>query len=184
MLKVNVFFFSLEVPVNGEISTEVIRSERDAWVNAINTLCMEWKDKSQSEHVYEELKESTKLKETIKECQSECETAPENEREQISQWSGLVPPLPKPRSMLDPTRLPALGPESKLPSTPVKTPQPDPAAQKSVTPHEVSNSTLIPAPPAPPPLPKKDKAKPLTERTKAFHWDLITQDKVLLCLLC
>lgn len=158
---------------------------------------MEWKDKSQSEHVYEELKESTKKKEIVKECQSESETEPETERVLTSQWSGLVPPLPKPRAFSgdrpvpsvvpvpDPPCLPALGPESKLPSTPVRAAQPAPAAQEALTSLVlVSTSALIPAPPMPPPLPKKDKTKPLMKRTKAFHWELITQDKVLSSLLC
>ncbi|MCI4387614.1 hypothetical protein PGIGA_G00076260 [Pangasianodon gigas] len=183
------------IPVDGQMSTEVIRSERDAWVKAINKLCMDWKRKSQSEHVYEELTESSKIAETIKECQSEGERETETDRMQNNHESVLVPPLPRPRlyaaksvplllpePVLEPVCLPALGPEQvpelKLPSTPVKSPEPEPVPQLATVTLPVPTSAPTPAPPMPPPLPKKSKPKTLTERTKAFHWDVIMQDKI------
>lgn len=196
---ISVIFSSFQVPINEQMSTEVIRSERDAWVTAINKLCVDWKHKSQSEHVYEELRLSTIIAKTIIECQSESETEPETDRVQINHESVLVPPLPRPRAsagnvsvplpgaVLEPVCLPALGPEQvpelKLSSTPVKTPEPEPepepVAQLAAITPLVSTSALIPAPPMPPPPPMKGKPKPVTERTKAFHWDVVTQDKVL-----
>ena len=35
-------------------STEAIQRARDAWVQAIDKLCLDWKRKSQSEHIYED----------------------------------------------------------------------------------------------------------------------------------
>lgn len=182
---------SLQVPVSGKMSTEDIRSERDAWVKAINKLCMNWKHKSQSVHVYEELRESAKIAETINECQSEKGREPETDRVQNNHVSVLVPPLPRPRikvpvplpgPMIKPVCLPALSeqvPELGPPSIPVKTSEPEPVSQLATITSLVSTSTLTPAPPMPPPLLMTSKPKLLTERTKAFHWDAISQDKVL-----
>ncbi|MCJ8741858.1 hypothetical protein PDJAM_G00075570 [Pangasius djambal] len=197
MLLTNNNEYHFRIPVDGQMSTEVIRSERDAWVKAISELCMDWKCKSQSEHVYEELRESSKIAETIKECESESERETETDRVQNSHESVLVPPLPRPRlyaaknvpvllpePVLEPVCLPALGPEQapelKLPCTPVKTPEPEPepVPQLATVTPPVPTSAPTPAPPMPPPLPKKSKPKTLTERTKAFHWDVIMQDKI------
>lgn len=177
------------------MSTEVIQSERDAWVKAISKLCMDWKQKSQSEHVYEELSGSAKIAESVKESQSETEREPETDKVQNNHEPVLVSPIPRPRvvalnvavplpgPVLEPVCLPALAPEQvpelKLPSTPVKTAEPELVPQLGTVTSPVSTSALAPAPPMPPPLPKKSKPKTLTERTKAFHWDVITQDKVL-----
>lgn len=188
-----VHFSSFRIPVNEQMSTQVIRSERDAWVKVINKLCMDWKQKTQSEHVYEELHGSAKIAESIEEIQSESEQEPETDRVQNNHGSVLVLPTPRPRvfaanvavplsePVLEPVCFPALAPEQvpelKLPSTPVKTPElvPQLATVKS----PVSTSALAPALPMPPPLPQKSKPKTLTGRTKAFHWDVIMQDKVL-----
>ncbi|KAB5546511.1 hypothetical protein PHYPO_G00072940 [Pangasianodon hypophthalmus] len=195
MLLTNNNEYHFRIPVDGQMSTEVIRSERDAWVKAINKLCMDWKHKSQSEHVYEELTESSKIAETSKECQSEGERERETDRMQNNQESVLVPPLPRPRlyaaksvplllpePVLEPVCLPALGPEQvpelKLPSTSVKNPEAEPVPQLATVTLPVPTSASTPAPPMPPPLPKKSKPKTLTERTKAFHWDVIVQDKI------
>ncbi|XP_060793384.1 uncharacterized protein LOC132896514 isoform X2 [Neoarius graeffei] len=192
MLLTNNNEFHFRIPVNGQMSTQVIRSERDAWVKVINKLCMDWKQKTQSEHVYEELHGSAKIAESIKEIQSESEQEPETDRVQNNHGSVLVLPTPRPRvfaanvavplsePVLEPVCFPALAPEQvpelKLPSTPVKTPElvPQLATVKS----PVSTSALAPALPMPPPLPQKSKPKTLTGRTKAFHWDVIMQDKI------
>lgn len=186
---ISVIFSSLQVPVNGPMSSEAIRSERDAWVKAINKLCIDWKHKCQSENVYEELTESAAIARPIKECQSESETEPESAMVQNNHGSALVPPLPRPRISaapvpllgpeLEPAYLPALGPEKlRLPSTPMKTPVPGPVT------HLPDITSLIPAPPMPPPLPMKATQNPVTKKTKAFHWDVIIQDKVLYLLYC
>ncbi|XP_053499137.1 protein diaphanous homolog 3 isoform X1 [Ictalurus furcatus] len=191
MLLTNKNEFNFRIPVNGQMSTEVIRSERDAWVKAINKLCMDWKCKSQSEHVYEELSESAKIAETIKVCQSEGEREPEAETDRMQNNCGsvLTPlqprpcvPVPLPGPVLEPVCHPALRPEDvpdlRLPSTPVKMPEPEPVPQLGTVTSPVSTSALTPAPPLPPPMPKKSKPQTLTQRTKVFHWDVITQDKI------
>lgn len=194
---ISVISSSFRIPVNGQMSTEVIRSERDAWVKAINKLCMDWKCRSRSEHVYEELCESAKIVETIKECQSEGKREPEAETDRMQNNCGsvLTPlqprpcvPVPLPGPVLEPVCHPALGPEdvpdSRLPSTPVKMPEPEPVPQLGTVTSPVSTSALTPAPPLPPPMPKKSKPQTLTQRTKVFHWDVITQDKVLYFQFC
>ncbi|KAF7696118.1 formin-like protein 16 isoform X1 [Silurus meridionalis] len=187
----NVLHF--RIPANGQMSPEVIRSERDAWVQAIDSLCMEWKHKSQHENVYEELSESGKILETIKEHQSESEREPETDRVQNDCESVLVKPLPRhhmkvpvllPGPIIAPVQLPDLKPEQvpeiRQLSIQVKMPGPEPEPQLATVTSSVSTSGLTPPPPPPlpPPLPINNKPKTLTERTKAFHWDVISQDKL------
>lgn len=184
------------------MNSEVIRNERDDWVRAINKLCMDWKRKSQ--HVYEELRESAKSEGAIEECQSEYEREAETDRVQDNNGSIEGPPLtrpsvlavnvsaPLPEPMLEPVYFTAPGleqvPELKLPSTRLKTPEPQPepdtVAQLVTVTSLVSASALIPSPPMPPPMPKKSKPKTQKERTKAFHWDVVIQDKVLYLNSC
>lgn len=181
---------SFQVSVNEQMSTDVVRNERDAWVEAINKLCVDWKHKSQSMHLYEELKESSKFAETINECRTEKDREPEADGLQNNHGSVVVPPLPRPRLNVPVTltgpisepvcflALPEPVSELKVPSTQVKPPEPDQVLQLASLTSLGSTSTLTPAPPMPPPLLKMSKLKPLTTRTKAFHWDIITQDKV------
>ncbi|KAK3518994.1 hypothetical protein QTP70_016186 [Hemibagrus guttatus] len=196
MLLTNSNEFHFRIPVNGQMNSEVIRNERDAWVKAINKLCMDWKCKSQ--HVYEELRESAKILRAIEGYQSEYERQPETDRVQDNYGSIEGPPLSRPRVLavnvsaplpepvLEPVYFTAPGleqvPELKLPSTRPKTPEPqpepEPVAQLVTVTSLVTASALIPAPPMPPPMPKKSKPKTQKERTKAFHWDVVTQDKI------
>ncbi|KAF5902072.1 protein diaphanous 1-like isoform X2, partial [Clarias magur] len=196
MLLTNNNVFHFRIPVNGQRSAEDVRSERDAWVKAIDVLCMDWKSKSQSEHVYEELRSCAKIAQSMDECRSKAERGPETERMQENNGCALVQPIPRPRisipnapvplpratPVLEPVCLPALGPEVvpevKLPSTLVKTAEPDPVPQLAAVTSPMCISALVPSPPLPPPLPKKTMTKRVTERTKAFHWDSIMQDKI------
>ncbi|TSL61285.1 Cerebellin-4 [Bagarius yarrelli] len=161
------------------MSTYDTKNERDAWIKAISKLCLDWKHKSM--HLYEKLKESSKIEATDKECQSEAEPEPVTEIVQNIQGFVIAPPISKPclspvnvsaslpGSVLEPVYLSTLGPE--IPSTQVKNPESE--AQPVVT-----ASILTPAPPMPPPLPKTSKQKAKKANTKAFHWEVIPQDKI------
>ncbi|KAM9445963.1 uncharacterized protein Hap1MRO34_024664 [Clarias gariepinus] len=180
----NVFHF--RIPINGQRSGEDVRSERDAWVEAIDVLCMDWKSKSQSEHVYEELRSCAKIAQSMNECRTKEEREPEADRMQQNSGSALVQPIPRPRVSTPnaPVPLPRAPPvlepvpELKLPSTLVKTAEPEPIPQLAAVISPMFTSALIPSPPLPPPLPRKTMTKTVTERTKAFHWDIIMQDKI------
>uniref|UniRef100_A0AAR2K700 FH2 domain-containing protein n=1 Tax=Pygocentrus nattereri TaxID=42514 RepID=A0AAR2K700_PYGNA len=196
---------NLRVPLD-EQSTEDVRNERDAWVKAINRQCMDWKRRSQCENMYEDLKEAQKLSDitkVIKENQSTHERGPETGKMQNNHAPLLVPPQPFPRFLsksgavavpipvpapaLEPVNKPSMEleqvPELKPPPMQEKSPVTFPESRLAPIPQLESIQSLMfsaaptPPPPLPPPLPKK-KTKSQIMRTRAFHWDLIAQDKI------
>lgn len=153
----------------------MIQGERDSWVQAINKLCMNWKRCSQSEPMYKDLKELRESRAVTGVLQqSEDGTlsyslllSEESDGEESSAPTGVrafpLPPIPPLAKPSNPELLPTTPPPSPLYS----------ALQPKVPPP--------PPVPAPPPLPRKQKLP--KQRTKAFHWDLVAQDKVTSLLL-
>ncbi|KAI4874370.1 hypothetical protein NFI96_017453, partial [Prochilodus magdalenae] len=197
--------FHFRVPMNEQTSTEEIRIERDSWVKAINKQCMDWKRKSQYEHMYEDFKESQKLSD-IRKVSEEYESTDEKEHktDKVQNNPPLVRPLPLPRILSKPPTVPVLIPvPAVLLEPPVHKPATEPRQVPELKPLPVPEKTpallaesrqaqvpqlepnqsptlpaaMIPPPPMPPPLPKKTRAK-CQIRTKAFHWDLVAQDKI------
>ncbi|XP_060749446.1 uncharacterized protein LOC132861857 isoform X3 [Tachysurus vachellii] len=189
MLLTNNNEFHFQIPANEQTDTKVIRNERDDWVKAINRLCMDWKHSSQ--HVYEELRESVKTEGETKECLSDHEIKPEADRVQNNHGVTECPPLPKPNILAENVSAPLLEPVLELLCSPalgsehlhkLKEPvkSPEPEAQLATVTAPVSSLALIPAPPPPlpPPLHMKGNLKTQKKRTKAFHWDVLMQDKI------
>ncbi|KAL6483408.1 hypothetical protein MHYP_G00082800 [Metynnis hypsauchen] len=197
--------FHLRVPLNEQKSTKDVRNERDAWVKAINKQCMDWKRRSQYENMYEDLKEAQKLSDkVIKENQSTHEREPETGKMQHNNAPLLVPPqpfpwflsksravavpIPVPAPALEPVTNPSMElehvPELKSPPVQEKSPVILAESRLAPLPQLESIQSLMfsaaptPPPPLPPPLPKKKKTKSQKMRTRAFHWDLIAQDKI------
>ncbi|XP_077074982.1 uncharacterized protein LOC143725957 [Siphateles boraxobius] len=187
--------FLFRIPKSEYMTSEAIKYERDAWVKAIKQLCVDWKRKSQHEHLYEAPERAL-----IDITKSESET--QNEHMQFT--PPPVPPTPRPRLprtfpaelVDDPTTLepeivsmkaseqkPARTAEFRSvlkPTSPVATCS-SPSLNLSFLlppPLPVPSAVPGPVPPAPLPPPLPTKSKQLSERTKAFHWDLVTQDKI------
>ncbi|XP_045065316.1 protein diaphanous homolog 1-like [Coregonus clupeaformis] len=177
-------------------STEAIQRERDAWVQAIDKLCLDWKRKSQSEHIYEDpsvidLRIYDNVKDIVEESKS---TGREGLR--VSDLClGAADQLSGGRKVLSiPTTSPAKPvPKSRSPvKSPVNVPVPSPVPGSVIVPSpvpvpvpgpvSVPITPVIPAPcfiPMPPPLTfNKPNRKPLTERTRAFHWEEVGSDKI------
>lgn len=175
-------------------STEAIQKERDAWVQAIDKLCLDWKRTSQSEHFHEETR-ALRIYDNVKDILEENKSTDGqglrgtdlvSSADNLSAGEKIeskppTSPLPKPCS---PVKLlvnvPFPGPVLSPVPIPVRAPVLDPVPATVPVPIP----SMVPAPlfiPMPPPLPFKPSRKPLTERTRAFHWDEVGSDKVLLC---
>ncbi|XP_019907059.1 formin-E isoform X2 [Esox lucius] len=224
--------YQFRIPVtNNSKSTEAVQKERDAWVQAIDELCLDWKHRSQSEHFYEDPKaitiydhiryiseenNSTVLRRTdivssadhllVGENTENTPTSPAltpcspvklQENVPISGptlssvfSSGFGPGpamCPGPIPVLTPVPFPLKGP---LPSVPVSSP--DSVSTSSPVPlsplsFPVAATVSVPIPseipvppsiPMAPPLPFKLSSKCPTMRTKAFHWDEVSRDKI------
>ncbi|KAK6303327.1 hypothetical protein J4Q44_G00257810 [Coregonus suidteri] len=185
--------YQFRVPVTDHSkSTEAIQRERDAWVQAIDKLCLDWKRKSQSEHIYEDpsvidLRIYDNVKDIVEESKS---TGREGLR--VSDLClGAADQLSGGGKVLSiPTTSPAKPvPKSRSPvKSPVNVPVPSPVPGSVIVPVPVPGpvsvpiTPVIPAPcfiPMPPPLTfNKPNRKPLTGRTRAFHWEEVGSDKI------
>lgn len=201
-----------------------VQRERDAWVQAIDKLCSDWKRKSKGEHMVAEtmtLQNDSRAEDTDLESNggfvggSTSHVYPPADYESADPADGggdrssagdrgqscpsADKPVPKPRSsaktavkVTEPNNLPAVpSPNSAgFDSCPPTSPQPSPVqtaftssnlVPESLT-HEsclsvVKGPSLIPAPP---PLPVEAKTNARKPRTKAFHWDVVGKEKVIL----
>ncbi|XP_029520959.2 protein diaphanous homolog 1 [Oncorhynchus nerka] len=202
--------YQFQVPVTElSKSTEAIQKERDAWVQAIDELCLNWKRTSQSEHFYEETR-ALRIYDNVKDILEENKsidgqglrgTDLVSSADNLSAGEKIeskppTSPLPKPCSPVKllvnvpfpgPVLPPAPAPDSVpglalVPGfvpVPVLAPVLDPVLVPATVP--VPIPSMVPAPPfipMPPPLPFKPSRKPLTERTRAFHWDEVGSDKI------
>ncbi|XP_066528405.1 uncharacterized protein [Hoplias malabaricus] len=193
--------FQFRVPMNERASTEDIRSERDAWVKAINKQCVDWKRRSKYEILYEDLKSPQELSDIMKkEHQSSFEREPEADKILKNDGSDLVPPVPLPRILSKPLAVPVPFPASAITLDLVPKPAIEPELVAELKPPPLPERATVsslerrPLPlqqvepvqspvssplPVPPPLPVKKRAKSQVIRTKAFHWDIIAHDKIV-----
>ncbi|XP_048098160.1 formin-like protein 6 isoform X2 [Alosa alosa] len=163
--------YQFRVPMTDVMKTADIQTERDSWVQAIGKLCMNWKCCSQSEPMYADLKK-LRASRTVTGLLQHSEDGA---------FSGTL--LPSTEEVSDGEESTALSsvrafplpptPALAKPCSPVCLPTMPSASPLYSDLHPVAPSPPVPAPP---PLPRK---KPLPEdRTKAFHWDLLPQDKI------
>ncbi|XP_070766720.1 uncharacterized protein [Enoplosus armatus] len=190
--------YQFRVPVPDQTSAPgAVQRERDAWVQAIDKLCSDWKRKSMGEHMFVQTKGLRNL--SISE---------DTEDTDLESSGGIIiyppadytKPVPKPRSSKT-TSAEVIGPDI-LPPVPSPTsptvaalssptsPQPSPSytaltpstkVPESLTHESASSVVKGPSPPwipAPPPLPIQLKMNIKKRRTKAFHWDLVGSEKI------
>ncbi|KAF1390033.1 hypothetical protein PFLUV_G00053860 [Perca fluviatilis] len=219
--------YQFRVPVPDQASPpEAVQRERDAWVQAIDKLCSDWKRKSKGEQMFVETKSPQHL--SIAEDTEDTDTDLESsgglgginkyppvdyenptsgsgdnssagDTSQSHPPAGFIKPVPKPRStkntaVTKPDILPPVpSPTSPgvLASSSPTSPQPSPSktaltssSKVPETPNHESGSSVVktPAPPIipppPPPLAFKFPMHLGKPRTKAFHWDLVTSEKI------
>ncbi|XP_016310071.1 formin-J-like [Sinocyclocheilus anshuiensis] len=191
--------FVFRIPKSDYITPQAITNERDAWVKAIKQLCVDWKRKSHLEHFYEAPeKDFTDVTESESKTQDNHvplapPPVPHSLRPRLPKTSPNVPAAPEPEtasleaSEAEPK--PTLTAQSRAVRKPGRTPSAVPVTSPVATcsspapfvlppPLPVPSAVPGPAPPAPLPPPLPMKSKPLSERTKAFHWDLVAQDKI------
>ncbi|KAG9339240.1 hypothetical protein JZ751_023936 [Albula glossodonta] len=166
--------YQFRVPVSEQAkSTDAIKSERDEWVQAIDRLCLEWKRRSQieSQNVYECIGAPLRTGGAGATGGTAVGIGVGGGRGRETERGVAFPagvtvsgessdedvPVPKPASLPAPPLSPR--PAGPFPQFAMAPPPP-------------------PMAPAPPPLPSKFPMKPTSKRTKAFHWDLVAQDKV------
>uniref|UniRef100_A0A8C1SH00 FH2 domain-containing protein n=1 Tax=Cyprinus carpio TaxID=7962 RepID=A0A8C1SH00_CYPCA len=187
--------FVFRIPKSEHMTPEAITNERDAWVHAIRQLCVDWKQKSQLEHFYEAPeKDLTDVTESESKTQNSHAPfapppVPPSLRPRLPRTSPNVPvafpAAPEPETEPKPT----LTAQSRAVHRPDRTPSAVPLTSPAATcsspapfvlppPLPVPSAGPGPVPPAPLPPPLPMKSKPLSERTKAFHWDLMAQDKI------
>ncbi|KAL1250413.1 hypothetical protein QQF64_021418, partial [Cirrhinus molitorella] len=188
--------FVFRIPKSDHMTPEAITDERDAWVKAIKRLCVDWQRKSQLEHLYE-APEKAHTDDTESESKTQNNhvpvpppPVPPSVRPRLARTSPSAFPAapeadnvfleaseaePKPvptapsRAVRKPDRMPSAVPMTSPAPFVLPPPLPVPSAVPGPVP---------PAPPAPLPPPLPTKSKPLSERTKAFHWDVVAQDKI------
>lgn len=175
-------------------STEAIQKERDAWVQAIDKLCLDWKRKSQSEHIYEDprvidLRIYDNIKYIIEESKSTGREGFSVSDPVLGAADQLSEGGKMPRNPTTSPAKPVLKSRSPVKSS-VNVPVPGSVVVPShvhvpgPAPVSVPTTLVIPAPsfiPMPPALTFNEPSrKPLTERTRAFHWEEVGSDKVLL----
>ncbi|KTF82493.1 hypothetical protein cypCar_00030376, partial [Cyprinus carpio] len=195
--------FVFRIPKSDHKTPEAITNERDAWVKAIKQLCVDWKRKSHLEHFYEAPeKDPTDVTESESETQDNQmplapPPVPHSLRPRLPKTSPDVPaafsaaPEPETASLEESEAepKPTLTAQSRAVHKPDRTPSAVPVTSPAALcsspapfvlppPLPVPSAVPGPVPPAPLPPPLPMKSKPLSERTKAFHWDLVAQDKI------
>lgn len=195
------------MPVTEETSSPGgVRSERDAWVQAIDKLCADWKKKYKGEHLQIQPNvgsaEETESGDTGLESNGGFSggnvtviyppahyantnpTSGGEDRLSVGATSQSHPsddntkPVPKPRSGRKDAG--ATGPDVSSPTHPAPSPDPQPVSNKAGS--AAATGPSLPCAPPPPPLlfkPKTNSSKPCT---KAFHWDAVSSEKVTLLL--
>jgi len=174
--------------------------ERDAWVQAIDQLCSDWKRKSKNEVAFEEIKgvRHLSIAEYAEDTKPELESSDELGGSDTTYPEDYATPVAKPLSTKNTdVILPDISPPAPSltspdvlalststfpqpsPSNPIITPSspgPECLKQESDTPVVIGLPPL--RIPPPPPLPVQfamNLRKPLT---KTFHWDLVGKEKV------
>ncbi|KAM6982012.1 uncharacterized protein LKV04_012709 [Tautogolabrus adspersus] len=199
--------YQFKVPAPDQPSAHgAVQRSRDAWVQAIDKLCKDWKRKSMGEHMFVEKQIIRNI--SIAEDVEDTETEPSGgsawdllsvgDHSQILPSADYTKPVPIPRS---PKKTPAQviepgnSPPVPSPTSPgvialssPTSPQPLPIqtapTPSSTLPESPERITQVveppPAPfiPIPPPMPFKFKIGLRKPQTKAFHWDLVGSEKI------
>uniref|UniRef100_A0A8C4SHN7 Formin-H-like n=1 Tax=Erpetoichthys calabaricus TaxID=27687 RepID=A0A8C4SHN7_ERPCA len=178
--------YRFRVPVtNAFKSTEDIKKDRDQWVAVIDKQCLHWKLKSQDQ-----------LTSECKAVYSTIENAPSLENRHENQVerkkmifskdinSEVSPPVSPSGHPTKHTQ--ALRNSQSLPNqvSSILFPLPSQCfivsgSNSSEAMKPVPLSVTTAAPPPPPPPPGKRAFQPVSKRTKPFHWDLLSQDKLV-----
>ncbi|XP_005162511.3 uncharacterized protein isoform X2 [Danio rerio] len=200
--------FLFRIPKSEHMTTpEALMNERDSWMKAIRELCVDWKRKSQFEDFYE-APDSDFINVTEPESKTqnnhEPPPVPPSQRPRLPRTPTAVHPAlpttpeplepleaPKPprkpnrstfcRSVALPLTPPAAACSTSPPTLPILLPPASPVPSGAVLGPASPVPSAPPAPPAPPaplPPPLPIKSNQISERTKAFHWDLVAQDKI------
>lgn len=202
-------FVRFRIPKSDHMTPEAITNERDAWVKAIKCLCVDWKRKSHLENVYEAPeKDLTDVTESESKTQDNhvplsTPPVPHSRRPRLTRTFPNVPAaFPEApeqetasRESSEAEPMPTLTAQSRAVRKPDETPSAVPVTSPGATcsspapfvlppPLPVPSAVPGPVPPAPLPPPLPMKSKPLSERTKAFHWDPVAQDKVSANAFC
>lgn len=215
--------YNFRIPASDQTTTPgAVQRERDAWVQAIDKLCMDWKRKSMGELMFVGMKDLCNI--SIGEESSDADLQSNGETSDVqpaaaSQTADLpteggsaslaveedpkspsaFQTVPKPRIFKDdavqdpgpdvpppvqqlttPTPVPSSSPISSLPLPvyPAVTHSKSPSESLS---HESGTPVAkgpLPSIPPPPPLPRKLSSSSRKARTKAFHWDVVSSDKI------
>ncbi|XP_029012351.1 uncharacterized protein LOC114858863 [Betta splendens] len=217
--------YQFRVPITEDTTPESAQSERNAWVQAIDKLCSDWKKKS----AQRKMKKNRPISEEREDSDVELESNggfsagnlavihPPVDRAPADSASGAGPlagdtspssavyarPIPKTRrsgsiSSAEPSAAPLPHPRpppkspgdaaSPLPPCPPPLPphvapappSPQPLPQDSGSPAVTPPPPPPGAPPPPPlpPLPFKGPANSRKPTTKAFHWDVVSSEKI------
>ncbi|XP_054634602.1 uncharacterized protein LOC129182465 [Dunckerocampus dactyliophorus] len=157
--------YHFRVPPSCQSVPGGVQSERDAWVQAIDKLCCEWKRRSMhggGECLFGGSESLRHL--SIAEDVGEDANEDANGSDAESDSEDPNPPASQMWTTPDPAALP---PSSTLP---------EPPSHEAAT---LSEPVLSPKKiPPPPPLPLKFKIGPRQFRTKAFHWDPVGPQKI------
>ncbi len=194
-------FVRFRIPKSDHMTPEAITNERDAWVKAIKQLCVDWKGKSHLEHLYEAPESESKTEDNHVPLSPP--PVPQSRRPRLTRTFPNVPaafpeaPEPEtasreaseaePKPTLTAQSIAVHKPDQTHSAVPVTSPGAtcsSPAPFVLPPPLPVPSAVPGPVPPAPLPPPLPMKSKPLSERTKAFHWDLVAQDKVSANAFC
>lgn len=208
-----------------------VQRERDAWVQAIDKVCSDWKRKSKGEHVAAETRtlHDDSIAEEAETADTDLESNgglvggssshayppvdyepadpadgggdPSSAGDRGQSYPSADKPVPKPRSstetavkVTEPSNLPAVpSPNSAgFDSFPPTSPQPSPVqtafTSSSLVPESLTQESCLSAAkgpslvPPPPPLPIKAQTSSSKPRTKAFHWDVVGKEKVMLSI--
>ncbi|KAL2103839.1 hypothetical protein ACEWY4_000707 [Coilia grayii] len=198
--------YQFRVPMTNTLQTaDAVQEERDSWVKAIDRLCANWKCSSESEHIYDELKElresrpvsgplrqsaGATLSDTLLPSKEVTSDPLLPSKEVISDTLLLAkevisdPLLPSKKALSDTVESTVLTGDG-APHLPATSPLANPCSPvllrttPTLSPSQPILHHITPPPPpapAPPPLPRRLRLP--KERTKAFHWDLVAQDKI------
>ncbi|XP_043945977.1 formin-like protein 13 [Protopterus annectens] len=174
--------YLFKVPVNAlESGPDDAKILRDEWVSAIDKCSRKWqheyetKPKNNNDELYEAITDDPRPA-VISMTKDHGPMSPTSEN--LSQ--SLYTPLPSPKNFTS-FQLPPYHLPPRQSSSPTFLPTPLSAHRPVIPPppptiYELGKTKAIPVPP--PPLPSALHLSPACKKTKAFHWDIITTEKI------
>ncbi|XP_024915519.1 formin-like protein 13 [Cynoglossus semilaevis] len=199
--------YQFKVLLSDQATTQnAAQKERDAWVTAIDKLCLDWKRKSKGDYGFFETwtLRDISIGEDPEDSSSDlessggftgsrtsptkppvdCSNTETRTQSRSDESAASTKTVPEPRTtetadvdILPPHSSPPLTPT--IPTPPPFLPTPVPETPKSKP--SPSSQVKIPSPPnipLPPPLPSKASTLSRKPQTKAFHWDQVNQEKI------